>query len=176
MKAHISAHNKKILGNECQLTEECNCRPNGLSCPLNGQCLTKSIVYKATVTSNQPNLETKTYHGMTANEFKRRYYGHKHDMSHKEKYGTTLSRYIWRLKDIRSKLSIRRQENFKWKTKWEIKEKATAYQPGSIDCKLCTAEKYHILHVDDKISLNVRSELLSKCRHRAKWKLSKLLS
>ena len=48
-------------------------------------------------------------------------------------------------------------------------------KPGAVDCKLCTAEKYHILKEKEKLSLNVRSELLSKCRHRAKWKLSKLL-
>ena len=97
-------------------------------------------------------------------------------MKRKEKYGTSLSRHIWKLKDIRSKLNTRRQESFKWKVSWEVKEKAAAYKPGRVDCKLCTAEKYHILHEDEKVSLNVRSELLSKFRHRAKWKLGKLLS
>jgi hypothetical protein len=120
-------------------------------------------------------MELKTYHGMTAGHFKDRFYGHKHDIKHKDKYGTTLSRYIWKLKDIKSKLSERRQENFKWNLNWEIKERAIAYKPGAVDCKLCTAEKYHILNEEEKLSLNVRSELLSKCRHRAKWKLSKLL-
>ena len=43
-------------------------------------------------------------------------------------------------------------------------------------CKLCTAEKYYILNEVDHVSLNVRSELLSKCRHKAKWKLKKLIS
>ena len=176
MKAHISAHNKRVLKNRIPTTQGCNCRLNSDPCPLDGQCLTKSVVYKATVTTNQPNLKEKTYHGMTEGFFKNRYYGHKHDFEHKEKYGTTLSRHIWKIKDIKSNLSENRKKSFKWNISWSIKERAPAYQPGSNDCKLCLAEKYHILNEDGNSSLNVRSELLSKCRHRAKWKLCKLLS
>ena len=58
----------------------------------------------------------------------------------------------------------------------EIIEKAPTYKPGSKICNLCVAEKHHILKEDDGTSLNVRSELLSKCRHMAKWKLVKLLT
>ena len=57
----------------------------------------------------------------------------------------------------------------------EIKEKASKYNPGGKDCKLCNAEKYHILMEEEKRSLNVKSELLSKCRHRAGWKLDKIV-
>ena len=67
-------------------------------------------------------------------------------------------------------------KKFKWNINWEIKERAPSYKPGNKDCKLGIAEKYHIISEDDHISLNVRSELLSKCRHRAKWKLSKILT
>ena len=137
--------------------------------------MTKSIVYKATVSSNQPNLAEKTYHGMTEGHFKHRWYGHKHDYTHKEKYGTTLSRHIWKIKDLKSGLNENGRNNFKWKINWEIKEKAPAYRPGNRDCKLCIAEKFHILNEPERKSLNVRSELLSKCRHKAKWKLRKLL-
>ena len=77
---------------------------------------------------------------------------------------------IWRLRDMKIRFEL----------KWEIKEnrperEGSKYNPGGKDCKLCSAEKYHILMEDDKRSLNVRSELLSKCRHRAKWKLDKLI-
>ena len=167
----------KILRNNTTENEGCNCRINNeTSCPLNGNCLTKSVVYKATVTSNVPNLKPKTYHGMTAGTFKDRYYGHKHDLKHKEKYGTTLSRHVWKIKDIKSNLSENAKKNFKWNIDWEIKERAAPYKPGTRDCKLCIAEKYHILNEDDTKSLNVRSELLSKCRHMAKWKLCKVLT
>ena len=35
----------------------------------------------------------------------------------------------------------------RFEIKWEIKEKAAKYNPGGKDCKLCSAEKYHILMV-----------------------------
>ena len=165
MKAHIAAHNRKILSKMEEPMEGCNCRENGDLCPLEGQCLQGPMVYKATVTTNESNPITKVYHGMTGGTFKKRYGGHKYDFKHKDKYGTTLSRYIWRLRDMNVKFSI----------KWQIKEKAPIYKPGSKECKLCNAEKYHILMEDYKKSLNVRSELLSKCRHKLKWKLVKLL-
>ena len=74
----------------------------------------KSVVYKATVTTNQPKLKRKTYYGMTGGTFKKRYYGHKSDIEHKDKYGTTLSRYIWKLKDIKSNMSENAKKGFKW--------------------------------------------------------------
>jgi hypothetical protein len=166
MKAHISSHNMKILNRkEDSQPDSCNCRANGPPCPLGGKCQVKSIVYKATVTTKEDSPIIKTYHGMTGGDFKSRFSGHKHDMKNRDKYGTTLSRHIWRLRDMGIRFEIN----------WEIKEKAQKYNPGGKDCKLCSAEKYHILMEDDKRSLNVRSELLSKCRHRAKWKLDKLI-
>ena len=166
MKAHIASHNMKILNKKDDgQPATCNCRENGPPCPLGGECQVTSIVYKASVTTKESTPITKTYHGMTGGEFKSRFNGHKHDMKNRDKYGTTLSRHIWRLRDMRIKFEI----------KWEIKEKASKYNPGGKDCKLCSAENYHILMEDDKRSLNVRSELLSKCRHRAKWKLDKIV-
>ena len=141
MKAYFSAHNKKILKNDEIVAEGCNCRPsNEEPCPLPGECLTESVVYKATVKTNQPNMKERTYHGMTENSFKQRYYGHKSDFKNEEKYGTSLSRYIWKLKNIKSSLPENRKKNFKWSVKWEIKEKAPVYKPGMNDCKLCIAE------------------------------------
>ena len=166
MKAHIASHNMKILNKkDDRQPDTCNCRENGPPCPLGGECQVESIVYKATVTTKENTPVIKTYHGMTGGQFKSRYSGHKHDMKNRDKYGTTLSRHIWRLRDT----------NIRFEIKWEIKEKAPKYNPGGKDCKLCSAEKYHILLEDDKRSLNVRSELLSKCRHRAKWKLDKVV-
>ena len=128
------------------------------------------------VNTNQPNMKERTYHGMTKNSFKERYYGHISDFKHKEKYGASLSHYIWKLKNIKSNLPENRKKNFKWSVKWEVKEKAPVYKPGMIDCKLCIAEKFHILHENDRKSLNVLSDLLSKYRHKYKWKLGRLLS
>ena len=37
MKAHIAAHNRKILSKKEEPSEGCNCRENGDPCPLEGQ-------------------------------------------------------------------------------------------------------------------------------------------
>ena len=55
-------------------THACNCREKPKS-PLDGACLTKSIVYMAQVTAQ--NREQKQYIGMTENDFKGRYNVHK---------------------------------------------------------------------------------------------------
>ena len=128
MKAHIAAHNGKILSKKEEISEGCNFRENGDPCHHQGE---------------QPNKQNW-------GTFKKQYRGHKFDFKHKDKYGTTLSRHIWRLRDMNVKYSI----------KWEIKEKAPIYKPGAKECKLCNAEKYHILMEDYKQSLNCRSELL----------------
>ena len=176
MKAHIAAHNSKLLNNSKKenISRDCNCRVKN-NCPLEGKCQTKSVVYKATVTTNQPRFKRRTYTGMTEDFFKKRWNGHNFDIRHKESKGTTLSNYIHKIKDMKERLSDTMKENFQWNISWEIKEKAPSYKPGDKHCKLCVAEKYHILNENESISLNVRSELLSKCRHKAKFKLSKLL-
>ena len=46
----------------------CNCVTVGKNCPLDGKCLTKCVVYKATVTETISNNQ-ETYIGLTENEF-----------------------------------------------------------------------------------------------------------
>ena len=53
----------------------CNCRAES-KCPLDGKCLTTSIVYKAEITPTDTQ-ETKEYIGITAGPFKERYNNHK---------------------------------------------------------------------------------------------------
>ena len=63
IKAEIHKDNKKTL-EEAQLnhpdTQLCNCT-NKKQCPLNGQCLTESIVYQANITANIPGYKEKVY-------------------------------------------------------------------------------------------------------------------
>ena len=56
---------------------------------------------------------------MTGGHFKSRFSGHKHDIKNSDKYGTTLSPRVWRLRDMKIRFEI----------KWEIKEKASKYNP-----------------------------------------------
>ena len=74
MKSFLDKHNKIILKkhtNRLNKDDEklCNCRQR-MNCPTDGKCLTRSVVYKAEVTSMDDNT-TQTYIGVTANDFKK---------------------------------------------------------------------------------------------------------
>ena len=76
----------------------CNCRQKN-SCPLDGKCLTKCVVFKATVTETTSNNQ-ETYIGLTENEFKTRFNLHKPSfkLGHK-RTSTTLSEHVWKFKN-----------------------------------------------------------------------------
>ena len=60
VKSKINAHNKKILSSEVRKEERtCNCTRIE-NCPLNQNCLSRNIVYEATLTSNLPNYGEKS--------------------------------------------------------------------------------------------------------------------
>ena len=162
MKKQISTHNSRVQKKGGVLEEDipiCNCR--NPPCPLDGRCKsTKSSVYKATVVDNNGHVET--YTGATKNTFKERYYGHAQSFRLKEKeHATTLSSYIWKLKE----------KGVEYNTKWSIIEKGKAFNPITRKCGLCLKEKYNIIFQPEGATLNSRSELFSTCRHR----LSQLL-
>ena len=67
----IKGHNQTILKNSAQPTQDqaeraCNGRKKE-ECPVEGNCLTKEVIYQAQVTSAN---KTKTYVGLTATELK----------------------------------------------------------------------------------------------------------
>ena len=101
MKCIINNHNSKVLRNTEAPEKTCNCRvkPN---CPLDGACLTRNLVYKATVFPE--NQKPKTYIGMAEEEFKTRFRNHQQSFNNK-KYAlsTAHSKYIWELKEEKTK-------------------------------------------------------------------------
>ena len=121
----IDAHNKSIMKEKTDsTTTSCNCRKTN-DCPLEGKCLTKSVVYKATVTTNR---DTKEYIGVSESEFKLRWYNHKSSfkLEHKKKE-TELSKHIWSLKDNKIDFEI----------KWSILKHASSYSNNTKRCQLC---------------------------------------
>ena len=76
---------------------------------------------------------------------------------------TTLSDYVWKLKDQKVPFTI----------KWAIKSKAYAFSSGGKSCDLCITEKMTIMLADQRYSLNQRKELLSKCPHKRQFCLKK---
>ena len=118
-------------------------------------------MYKATVTSSDN--EVKTYTGCTDRTFKKRHYGHISDMKHKEnRKNTSLAGYIWEKKDAGKQIVD---------IKWEILKECTKYQPGNNSCDVCLSEKLCIMKENNSNTLNRRSELMNKCRHKWKWRL-----
>ena len=156
----ITSHNRGILErsnggnsiNEGTPSSNCNCRDRA-NCPMEGNCLTSSLVYKATV--NQ-----ETYIGMTGGQFKTRYNSHKASFRHRNKESeTTLSKYIWSEKDKGNDPEI----------KWECVTVAPTYTPGLGRCILCLREKEKILYYRKESTLNSRMEITNTCRHRRKF-------
>ena len=94
----ISSHNLNVINPYTTQTYGCNCRTKG-SCPLQKQCLTPKIVYRADI-KNDTNIETKFCFGLTETPFKERFGNHARDFKHKTySKSTEISKYIRDLKE-----------------------------------------------------------------------------
>jgi hypothetical protein len=163
MKSIISSHNKKVLSSSKVEPEPgCNCQKGVNSCPLGGKCQTKSLVYKAEVTTTDDGVE-KEYLGQTNITFKLRYNNHKSEckLPHKEK-ATCLSKYIWQLKRKETSYTIN----------WSVAWIASPYSRETGRCQLCTMEKTLIALQDRGRGLNRRGEVLTRCWHKDKHLLA----
>ena len=158
----ISSHNKRVLKEEnTEQKRTCNCRCKK-DCPLDGNCLVSSLVYKAEVTTTN---SVHSYIGNTGNEFKERYTQHKNTFKNRNlRNKTTLAGFIWDCKD----------NHREFKMKWSIVKHGFPYRCGSRRCDLCLQEKLEILQTDRPDSLlNSRNEMITKCPHGRRYKLSK---
>jgi hypothetical protein len=157
----ISSHNSKILGNQETLTEGgCNCRGGMETCPLQGKCLTESMIYKATVTSTD---KTAEYIGLSSTTFKSRYNNHTISFRNSNQATSTgLSKFIWKLKE----------ENKPYDVTWKIACLAPTYLTETKKCQLCLCEKTLIVLANKTSSLNKKHEIMGKCRHKNKKLLS----
>ena len=166
IKNIIDNHNKSLLRkaeerDNSNSTKKCNCRTKN-SCPLNGECQTKNVVYQATVTSGQDEHK-ETYIGITETSFKTRYNNHRTSFKYDNKRSATeLSNYIWDLKS----------RNVNFNITWKIIARAPPYNISKRKCGLCTAEKYFIIFQPHLATLNERRELITTCRHSRKFTLS----
>jgi hypothetical protein len=164
MKAIISSHNAKITrAKQTVDTPGCNCRGGVEKCPLNGRCLTESLVYKAKVSSCEGD---KSYIGQAASTFKLRFNNHTNSfVNPKKKKSTALSSYIWYLNS----------RGVEYNISWSTECTPQPYQGGSRTCDLCLMEKTLIARSDRMTSLNRRNEVMTKCRHRMPFFLDNYL-
>ena len=152
MRNLIKSHNSRVIQNNNRTStaqKSCNCRKKD-ACPLRGNCLVKSVVYKATVSTID---SSQTYIGISGGEFKTRFNNHNKSFRH-QKYEneTELSKAVWTLK--------RRNQDFN--IQWDIIKCSNKSMRKSGICNLCLDEKVEI--VNNK-SINKRTELISTCRH-----------
>ena len=130
-----------------------NCN-NRNECPLENECSTPRIVYRADVTNNKTD-EYKYYYGILDTPFKERYENHKTSFRHRSHLtASDLSKYYWRLVDKSAVPTI----------KFSI-AKCVKGNAFINNCNLCLSEKAFIINLDDENMLNKRSEFISKCRH-----------
>ena len=68
----------------------------------------------------------------------------------------------WQLQDAELEYTI----------SWDIMQKAAPYKCGTRRCNLCLTEKMVIATADPVSMLNKRAEIVSTCRHRAKFRFA----
>ena len=160
----IDMNNRKILNNYNKKDEEPTksvCCKDKDKCPLKEVkklCSTENVVYKAFVKTSS---ETKSYIGLTANSFKKRWYAHQETFRKEQlKNNTALALYIWELKN----------RNEKFEIKWDIIKRIKKPSFGTKMCRLCITEAAEILKNKDN-PLNKKSEMMGCCRHRHKFTL-----
>ena len=165
-KQTINNHNKCILNSSKPFndtanntntkdTKTCSCQQKN-TCPLNGNCLQSSLIYRATVT-RKDNSTTETYIRLTENDFKTRYRNHTASFQHtKHRNSTKLSKHIWTLKE----------NNIDHFILWHILSSRSPYNNASKRCNLCLKEKLLIIHQPELSSLNKRNQHVSSCHHR----------
>ena len=162
LKQKIDGKNKSTLQKKATppMSKACNCR-RPADCPMAGNCLKSSVVYQATV-ATEDNRPAQTYVGLTENTFKTRFANHKSSFSDPQKrLSTELSEHVWHLKEAK----------LKFKITWKILKQTSPYSPVSERCNLCLWEKYFIICMPELATLNRRNELVTSCRHANKFLL-----
>ena len=131
MPSIISSHNRKLLQEKTTSATPptlCYCKKNTTN-SLNGECYSKSVVYKAGQTCD--NI-TKYYYGICKTAFKTRCNNHKHTFRHQDKrHLTELSKAYW------NSIETGKHPNLKWNRK----KRAQSYQNGTNRCNFCLEEK-----------------------------------
>ena len=77
----------------------------------------------------------------------------------------SLSRKVWEMKDT----------GYTPKVSFSVHKESKSAGTCEASCRLCIEEKKCILFETDPNILNSREEIFSKCRHRYKWKLARLI-
>ena len=140
----ISKHNAKVLRKNEEKDKAappgCNCQGGAANCPLNGRCLTKSLVYRADV---RVGSDVKHYIGQTSNTFKTRWNGHKSD-TRCGRARTGLNSYL---------IDLQRNGLVPDEVRWSKVVSSFPRKRGGKICPLCIEEKVQIAINQDLTSV-----------------------
>ena len=142
----------------------CNCRSKG-ECPLGERCKSRNIVYQECIYPMEHNNDgERVYIGISAGNWKQRLYNHRHSFFNPRlRNQTALSKYFWNVKDQGRTPQV----------KWKIVKQSSTAKSFNRRCNLCIDEKISIINFwDRRLLLNERNELVFKCRHKGKFKLT----
>ena len=155
MMKHINKHNAKILKEAVDNidTRSCNC---GQICPLNCQCLIKSVVYQADVECQNT---ASTYYGLTESTYKERYNKHKSSFRNPEQLHS---------------MSLSKCESEGLEKNHFLVNKSTCTPYVYKRKSMCLMEKVTTLMADPKVTLDKWDEIMSKCRHKRKYLLGSI--
>ena len=153
VKSIINKHNKTVLDPPINNIERtCNC-VNSETCPCQQKSLTKNIMYKATITSNQDSYHHKIYYGLTEIKFKQRHANHVTSSRYeKHQSDTELSNELWSIKN----------NNYTPNVVWEILRKHQTYNTNTKKCSFSLNEKLEITRYKGHSLLNKGSEIINK--------------
>ena len=156
MKSILNAHNRKLVDNSRPTDGAgCSCRKNNI-CPLNGNCLVKNVIYKATVSTPNDAKPDMVYVGSTRRSFKARYNEHKASFnSERNEPSSKLSSHIRQLKN----------SGRDHKIQWQIAKRSKQLAPNLKFCLLCNLERREIAEAKQANLLNSRNELITMCAH-----------
>ena len=164
IKTKINSHNREILRNTLSRNVK-HCKKKQENCPINSDCLKESLVSYATISCNGKNYKPKLYKGSCATNFKKPYTNHKKSFNVPfYKHDTKLSREYSDLKMKQVNPHISRK----------IKGIYKSYNSTSKSCNLCLTKTLEILDGPDKNLLNKRSEIISQCRRKNRFRVNTL--
>ena len=117
-------------------------------CPMNGNCLINSVIYKCTVSPTTTTAKQRAYLRLAEGKWKQRYYNHMQFFRNvRHQNDTALSSYLWELKKKTSQIP---------KLISSILKIVPGYLNISKRCLLCLYEKLYIATYHDQ------EELLNK--------------
>ena len=180
MKRIITGHNRRLTDPKEEIKlEDCdkrgNCRDECFE--ERAKCQSRCSIYQASLQYETPHTSIpalripkfKVYTGLTKNTLRERVNHHNWTFTNERNnpfnppaernsklQNTSLSTHVWKLKRRRIQYNL----------KWRIIKQASVYSKESGGCNLCLEEKTAIMFADEKTSLNKRTEIMQKCRHR----------